>query len=324
MAATKKREKKGLWRQRQGQIGVNAVERVVLNDWESRWQPIDATNDDGVDGLIFIENGGELTGQTIYVQVKCSKKAAKDGTLKFPLGAEKAERNMKRWRHLVGAAIVVLVNPKDAKAYWADLRHPSTVKGTQIFVSEQNVFDRSAKRKIANLCGTLHLDLMLPTVITRAPDFAYLFEKTPLKSAARQLYRQVNDSGLTFLNSQHRISFTREGWVHINRRSRSPLARMQTYNLMGALKKIVQKTDEKRLRATGSKINGSVDLVSASATVVFPHRQSGVVTVVFKRRKDGDGAFNYSFHTLYEARRKRDLWGFGGHDPYLADEPFPT
>ena len=45
----------GLSKQRQGQLGVNAVERIVLKGWNSRWQPLDAVNDDGVDGLIFIE-----------------------------------------------------------------------------------------------------------------------------------------------------------------------------------------------------------------------------------------------------------------------------
>ena len=40
--------------QRTGQLGVNVVERIVL-EWGARWQSLDAVNDDGIDGLIFIE-----------------------------------------------------------------------------------------------------------------------------------------------------------------------------------------------------------------------------------------------------------------------------
>lgn len=57
---------------RQGQLGVNVVERLVLGfGW--RWQQLDAANDDGVDGLIFVEENGSPNGQILYVQVKCHR-----------------------------------------------------------------------------------------------------------------------------------------------------------------------------------------------------------------------------------------------------------
>lgn len=61
---------KGLHTQKTGQIGVNAVERVILLDWKCRWQMIDGHNDDGADGLIFVEDGYKTNGQIIYVQIK--------------------------------------------------------------------------------------------------------------------------------------------------------------------------------------------------------------------------------------------------------------
>ncbi len=59
--------------QRKGQISINLAENIVIDQWESRWQPIEAHNDDGIDALIFIERGGEITGQIVYVQVKYMK-----------------------------------------------------------------------------------------------------------------------------------------------------------------------------------------------------------------------------------------------------------
>jgi len=47
-------------------LGVNAVERIVLGSWQARWQPTEAHNDDAVDGLIFLESDGELSGQIIF------------------------------------------------------------------------------------------------------------------------------------------------------------------------------------------------------------------------------------------------------------------
>jgi len=46
--------------------------------WNSRWQQLDAHNDDAVDGLILLESGGEMTGQVIFVQVKCSRRKLRD------------------------------------------------------------------------------------------------------------------------------------------------------------------------------------------------------------------------------------------------------
>jgi hypothetical protein len=84
----------GLDRQRTGQLGVNIVERVVLSQWQSRWQAIDGFNDDGVDGLIFIERSSGHTGQIIHLQVKCtSKSPIKSGWITVPESSNRLKKH---------------------------------------------------------------------------------------------------------------------------------------------------------------------------------------------------------------------------------------
>jgi hypothetical protein len=310
-------KKSGLWKQRQGQLGVNAVERIVLHGWQSRWQSIDATNDDGVDGLIIAEKGGSPTGQVIFVQVKCSPKSGTASHFKFPVNIERMNRNLRRWRRLVGAAIVIWVDPDSAKAFWANLRDPETIVGTQIFVPKSNVFNEKAKRNILSLCGTLHADLLLRRIATTAVDFHYLLGAASIKSGAREVYRNLEASELKFEGSPQNIGFTREGWHHLTRRNRAPMARFQSLCLLGAVEKIVRSTHESELRTVRPAKGREPELVAASATIVFPFRQSAVVMVVFRKRLGANNEANYSFHTIHEPRRKRDLWGLGGHEAVL-------
>lgn len=112
-----------LAKQRQGQIGVNVLERIVLRDWSSRWQQLDAHNDDAVDGLIFLEKGGEMTGQVIFAQVKCHQASLRsDGNRAVKIKARQLQRNIHTWRCVVGATILVLVDPETLEARWVDLR----------------------------------------------------------------------------------------------------------------------------------------------------------------------------------------------------------
>ncbi|WP_312163569.1 DUF4365 domain-containing protein [Phenylobacterium sp.] len=298
----------GLSKQRQGQLGVNAVERIVLQEWKSRWQPLDAVNDDGVDGLIFIERGGVPTGQIIHVQVKCRSEQPKDGIFALPIGTEKLAKNAARWRRVVGAAILVKVDPESLAAYWTDVRDGGSVVGSQVFVPAANKFDASAKNRIADLCGTLHGDLLLRQIKTTADDFKYLTSKSAPVAAARQEYVRLNTLSLHFAGSNAAVHFTREGWRHMNRRGRERLAKSQSWTLVGTLAHIVQNVSENSLLVVRPSRRGLPELVAATVTVLFPHRQSAIVRAVFRRRGQ-PGSWNYSLHTLYEPRRKRNLMG---------------
>ncbi|KQR36160.1 hypothetical protein ASF91_21545 [Rhizobium sp. Leaf155] len=161
--------------QRRGQLGVNVVERIVIKDWNARWQQIDAHNDDGVDGLIFLERGGKMTGQVIFVQVKCLRiSVGKDNMFRVPIDAESLREKLEMWSRVAGAAILVLVDPQTLKACWQSLKDARFTTPTQILVWAASSFDKNSKRQIQIGCGTLNRDLSARTVYSKAEDFEHL------------------------------------------------------------------------------------------------------------------------------------------------------
>ena len=290
--------------QRLGQIGVNVVERIVLNDWGCRWQALDAQNDDGVDGLIFFESGGSMTGQVMFVQVKClsnSQNAAGDYTV--PVGIEKLKRLLSLWGRVVGGAILVLVDPKTLQARWVNVRRQTTANVSYIRVPGGQMFDAAAKSKVQNLCGTLNFDLNALRVDTSAADFEHLVGREHVQSASRQLYRTLA-SGLSLSDQSPSVIFDRVGWHHITRRERKRLVRYQSFVLLGCIRKMLAKCTLSDLRPWGSQATRT--FVSVDAMVTFPFRQTGLVRLVFERIPDQS---DLRFYTIYEPRRKANLIG---------------
>lgn len=203
-------------------MGVNAVERIVLGSWQARWQPIEAHNDDGVDGLIFLESGGELSGQIIFAQVKCVKTTRRgDGMLAISIEAEQLTRNLAAWRRVVGAAIVILINPEDLSARWVNIKPEDATTSSQILVPEDQLFDACAKPKISQLCGTLHQDLQAQKIHTFAADFPHLRSKDHIQESSRRLYKELETKSTLVGSSSQRVHFDRDGWRHITRPERS-------------------------------------------------------------------------------------------------------
>lgn len=302
----------GLLTQRTGQIGVNVVERIVLRSWKARWQPVESANDDGVDGLIFLEARGAYTGQIIHVQVKCmSVPTNKAGQFRLPINREKLAANAAVWRRIVGATILVLVDPSSLEAYWVNLRDKAAFTATQILVPKGNKLNLAARGAIRKLCGTIHADQLLQVVDTQASDFSYLNSVKHIKVSSRAFYKSLHQEKLSFRNSAEPINFTREGWKHITRRKRPPLLKLQSFQILGCIPKIVQSFDECDLKKFTMNTDNE-DLVFAQAFVKFKFRQSAIVNVVFRKRLSATGKASHSFHTIYEARRNRDLIGLKG------------
>jgi len=296
--------------QRLGQIGVNCVERIILSDWQSRWQQIDSQNDDGVDGLIFLERNGEATGQVVFAQVKCRKglKLSRDGMYRLPIGVQRLRSAYERWRRLIGAAVVIFVDPKGPSAFWVNAR---TVDPTasQIFVPVDQPFDRNARQEIASMCGNLHRDLLAPRVETGAFDFPHLRSRDHIQVAARSLYRELNEKPVRLGGNGPIVEFTPEGWAHITRRGRPELTRFQSFVLLGTVRKILESITESDLRRHTSLEDSTTPFVAARAAVTFPFRQSAIVKIILRWHSSGEGDRAYRFHTIYEPRRKRDLMG---------------
>ncbi|MDB5658077.1 MAG: hypothetical protein JWS10_692 [Cypionkella sp.] len=221
--------------------GVNAVEKIVLAEWNARWQPLEAHNDDAVDGLIFLERDGELSGQIIFTQVKCVKaKKRSDGKLAVSIAANQLARNLAAWRKVVGAAIVVLVDPDDLSARWVDIRPSDARTSAQILVPGDQMFDRRARKSISQLCGTLTQDLQAQKIHTFAGDFPHLRCSEHVQQASRSIYKSMAQTATTLGRNGERVHFDREGWRHITRPGRSELSRYQSFVLLGAARKIIE------------------------------------------------------------------------------------
>lgn len=51
----------------QDRTGINEVRRVVETHWKCCWQDMDATNDNGVDGIVLMRRGSIETGGIVFV-----------------------------------------------------------------------------------------------------------------------------------------------------------------------------------------------------------------------------------------------------------------
>lgn len=302
--------------QRQGQIGVNAVEKVVLADWGARWQTLDAQNDDGVDGLIFLERGQELSGQIVFAQIKCQKvNRRSDGTYAIPINSQKLARNLDIWRKVVGAAIVILVDPQTLTARWVDAKPDTSTTASQVLVPEGQVFNGAAKSKISKLSGTLHQDLLAQKVHTFAKDFMHLRTTLHLQIATRALYKSLANEPVRLGLDGERVRFDRDGWRHITRPNRSQLSRHQSFVLLGTARKIIEACHTELSKLPSSDTNdGRIRFFQVDSMVTFPFRQTGLVRLVLKRsltKSLEDSALK--FWTIYEPRRK--LSGLGVQEP---------
>ncbi|WP_200410621.1 DUF4365 domain-containing protein [Komagataeibacter oboediens] len=297
-------------KQKRGQLGVNVVERIVLQDWRGRWQPIDSVNDDGVDGLIFMESRGVPTGQIVFVQVKCtSKKPRSDGVVAVAIKREKLTMNIERWRRVVGAAILVHVNPVTLKAYWVNLRDENAIGNTQVLVPSENIFNKSSRKEISKLCGTIHRDLLIKKLTTKGSDFPYLKEKEHIQVCARKYYKKLDSLALRIGGNGPVVRFTKEGWGHITRFGRARLTQLQSFQLLGVVKEMIESTNESELREIKPETGCPVEFVYLMAAISFPHRQTAVVKIILWRRQDSVNGTNYSFRTIYEPRRRHDVLG---------------
>lgn len=293
---------------RQGQLGVNVVERLVLSfGW--RWQQLDAVNDDGVDGLIFVEENGSPNGQIIYVQVKCHRsRVDKTGRICVTFRKAGLARSFERWRRVVGGAILVHVHPEEPhESHWVDLLSASAIFGSQVFVDGSNRFDSSCRGALRKLCGTIHRDLLKPKIDTEVEDFKYVKAASEeAQNAARAQYLKFRAHPPTLYGGGPKVSFTNEGWRHITRRGRSRLLQLQSFLLLGCLPRVIGSTPESSLEIAESTSDGH--LVVARAAVTFPFRQTAMLKLMMKRRGES-GAYRYSFWSVYEARRGRDVLG---------------
>lgn len=299
-------------RSKTGQLGVNVVERIVIDDLLWRWQSLDQQNDDGLDGLIMVENGkGELTGQIIFAQVKCwSKRRPKSGKLKLNVNPKKLEVRARRWRRVAGASIIVWVDPKNKEAFWADLQNPENILEKSVLISLKDRFSEKSANRLRQLAGTQGDDNLLPLIRATYSELQHIHPTRPLKVCSKEFFKNIG-----FVNSCDQrigsVHFSRVGWKHITRPERPVSRVVQSLQLLRIAKRMVEEVPEAQLLRRIGSANNPAEIYSLTARVTFPHRDAAVIRVIVLRQLVSPTNLTPKswFYSVYERRRRHGLRG---------------
>lgn len=301
----------GLKTQRKGQIGVNVVESIVMQQLRSRWQVVDSHNDDGTDGLIFLEDSaGEATGQIIFVQIKYWNVDPSNGVVKLAISSDKLKKQIGRWSRVAGAAILVWVDPKTRKAFWTNLHDPTSFVGSAVVVKLSNEFGDKSRRRLGQICGTLTMDSALPLIVASKDDLAFFGPTIPLKTASKTEYKNIG--AVKSPNPElGEVTFGRVGWKHMTR-ARRPVSRIiQSLQLIKLARRIVEEVGAVRLVRKLTDPSAPAEIYAITARVVFPGRDAAVVRVILLRQLPGERVERPRtwFYSVYERRRRLGLKG---------------
>lgn len=322
---------------------IRAVERYVEHDWLSRWQEFDARNDDGIDGIVMLrkkkldkqntKTGGPPHYKShpirgvLFVQVKGGESYAGE-SLKRPdhieikLGEEYIRSHRPRWDALPGPAILVYVDTVNLKrnldAWWTNLKDDAnyTTDNKQIvLVSKSNKFGPHSKGHMRELIGPeTQYDALLPLINATKEESFYIHLTQPLKDCARTFYRSWAKSPLAERTNPKlgEVLVSRVGWRHITRRGRRPERIIQSLQLLGVAKKIIQEVEsvgwlgrmEDRTLENGTTQRR--ELLGIRARVRFPFRHESIVQVILERKRiyrQNLISEKTWFYSVYEARR---------------------
>jgi hypothetical protein len=286
----------------QDATGMNRVGTIVQGRGGHGWQPYDHINDNGVDGIIIKRKAGIDTGEIIFTQVKCGNgggyfKKTKNRPRYFGVnvGEDYIKSHRPRWNKLFGPAILIYVDFKTEKAWWADLKEDSSYTSENksiILVPKQQRFGEHSFGNFKNLKGALHFDPELTKIELGIEDVSYYdFTKTPIKKAAKTFYKKWSLSNDRTNPVLGQIIVSREGWRHISRKGRKPERIIQSWNLLGAAKRIIQKVDKiyqlRQYKSMRDKLGNYIitDYISLRAHVFFPQRHNSIIQVILIRKR---------------------------------------
>lgn len=314
-------------RSEQEAIGLRVVGQFVREKWKCRFQELDARNDDGIDGIIFFAKNGEASGETAFVQVKCGpsykvEQKKNPNSFKLRLGIDYIETHRPRWHRYPGPVILIYVDSSTDDifpyAWWANLKENDTYdlySKSYLTIDKLSRFGEHSKGFIKNLC-THHLDHNLESIELKPNDFNYIDLTKPLKKTAWEEYKKI--AGVYENPTLGNITVNRVGWKHITRKGRKLLHIHQSFELLGALKSILNSTNRyeytKLLEKYEKKSNTIIiDNISLRAKVTFPHRYQGVVVVMLKRKRifNKNGKANTAkiwFYSIFESRRGKEIF----------------
>lgn len=304
--------------------GIRVVSQIVRERWGCRWQELDARNDDGIDGIIFLSRKSEDIGCHVFAQVKCGAGYRRDvqsrpAHITLNLGTEYIQKHIPRWNSCGAPVVLIYVDPTTDRtmphAWWADLKasnsFPSDAKSRVVIPLHQRFFDHS-KGDFIRLCGFTFRKGLLPVIkLNRKEVLSYSFQST-LKENARRYYQKWANSPVGTRTSPAFgvVDVSRVGWRHICLKRRGLTRITQSWMLLGAASRIVNEVDSPTLiRELSRTNNGSatttIHHIGLRAKVIIPQRTPAIVEVILLRRRviDANG----------ETRRVR-TWFYSVHE----------
>lgn len=310
--------------------GIRVTTQIVREWWKCRFQEFDARNDDGIDGLIILKKKDVVTGEIIHSQIKAG--AGYKSPTNYPdhigikLGIKYIQKHRPRWDNIIEPAILIYVDePKDNKtmpnAWWVDLKSPSAYSDKAksiLFIPKKQRFGEHTIGELKKLCGTRHLDYRLQEIALERSDVSLFNLKENIKIQARKYYVDWAKSSKKERtnNKLGEILITRVGWKHLTREDRKTERILQSFQLLGAAKRMIKEVKEPESFGhpslkTEKDIGSFQDYIGLRAFVTFPHRYESALTVVLKRQRKVNMTNGKEierkvwFYTIYESRRGR-------------------
>ncbi len=140
---------------RTGELGINLIQRVVLDELGCMWYPTGGT-EAGIDGTIELIAAGtdEATAQIISVQSKASSSFAGETPDRFEYLCK--QRDLDYWLQGNTPVILVCSRPSTNEAYWVSIKDYFRDQRTRaskkvVFNKQTNRFDKTARPALEKL-----------------------------------------------------------------------------------------------------------------------------------------------------------------------------
>lgn len=312
---------------RLGAAGKALFASRVRSELGSDWQDIDAENDDGVDGIIFLRNKNVFSGRMINVQIKAGEGYQKsyrnptyNNIIAVDLGKDYLSTHKDRWSVLSSPVILIYIPmPGDLSSniYWQDLKSENSYSRTNlgvVLIPKENVFGAGVKGIWSKLCGAVPDIGPLPIIdLRQMPRRGGGLGLS--KQKALEIYRAWRDNGPSTHAQLGKINVTNSGWRHITRKSRKIERIEHSFQLLGAAQEMIRASVPWRhlgmlKRRDRSTTIDLLDHLSLRAEAVFHHRNSAPVQVILRRvrsitKSDGAVSTSISFLSVHELSRGR-------------------
>lgn len=238
------------------------------------------------------------------------------------VGSKYIKDHIPRWKRILDPVVCIYVDPETNKdnpdAWWTDLKEPSSYSNTNrqvIVFQKKNKIRMHSKGEFHTLCQARSDNQSISSITLSRADVGLLGLAKPIKQQAREIYVKWQQEPLNLRQNPTlgEITVNRVGWRHITRKGRSIERIIQSWQLLGAARRIIQDVSDinllgrvkEKIDDNGNKI--IKDYLGLRSMIVFPHRDSSLVQVVLRRKRTiaPDGKFDQKvwFYSVYELRR---------------------